>query len=65
MQRFLEQADRWLARESWPPPRLCEANGSTRQRLGLPQCPSKVSSTLERVTSLREIASFGIRLAQR
>src|SRR5262245_32261668 len=30
MQRFLQEADCWLTRESWQPPRFCEANGSTR-----------------------------------
>ena len=64
MQRFLQEADRWLTRESWPPPRILEAKGSTSQRLGCPQCPGDGSTALECVTGLKEIAGFGLRLTQ-
>ena len=64
MQRFLQEADRWRTKESWLPPRLLEANGSTRQHFGRSQRPGNASSVLEGVTGLMEVAGFRLRLAQ-
>src|SRR4029450_6910399 len=64
IQRFLQEADRWLTGKPWAPPRLLEANGSMGQDLGRSQGPGKVSGALKGVTGLQEIAGSGLRLTQ-